>query len=342
MAIREHPTKGTGHWQIDYYPQGRNGKRARLSYQGTREQAVMMEAELRRIATPVKIHTHPRIEQVIPDFLTWYKLERSPAGVERTVYSLQRLLPFFGRYQFQQISTAMVDEYKAMRLEQVKPVTINKELAALSVLCKWANEQGYCHEIKVKRFPTKLTRPPKPVIIPRDQVLKLINEIKPDRRGVIAAMYFAGLRSSEARYLKRENVFLDRDLILVTGKGNKERLVPIRAPLKPYLEEGRAEGYLWINPSTEKPWSDLRGSLKGAAKRAGVEQRVYAHLMRHCFGTHGTESGVGLRTLQESMGHSTSQVTELYTTLAADHLKEDMQKMDVDYSSQISEHKKDD
>jgi site-specific recombinase XerD len=212
-------------------------------------------------------------------------------------------------------------------MQYVSPSTINKELAAMSALCKWAAKQGYCREIKIKRFPPKLTKAPLPQVISKDEVLKIIEQVKPDRRGVVAAMYYGGLRSSEARHLRREDINLDKGLMLIRGKGNKQRVVPIIAPLRPYLEQGKAKkGYLWINKRTGRPWVDIRAELKGAAKRAGVDQRVYAHLLRHCFGTHATESGMGLRAAQEIMGHSSSQITELYTTLAAAQLIKEMNK----------------
>jgi integrase/recombinase XerD len=145
-------------------------------------------------------------------------------------------------------------------------------------------------------------------------------------------MYYAGLRSSEARLLARENIFIEKRILVVRGKGNKQRIVPIMKDFMPYLIKGNSEGFLWLNPKTKAPWKDIRQCLNGAAKRAGIKSKITPHTLRHCFGTHSTEAGVGLRTLQDVMGHSTSQVTEMYTTLAAQHLTIDMEKFS-DYSS---------
>ena len=334
MSVRPHPKK-TGHWIIDFYPQGRKGKRERVPFEGTEVQALAIELELRRETKQVRTRLFPRIEEVIPDFMNYYKLDHQPRGIERTLLSFKTLLPFFGKYQFTHITDTFVDQYKTKRLDTVTPSTINKELAALSSLCKWAaeSERGYCNEIKIKRFPGKLTKAAIPVILSIEEVLALINEVSQIKRGVVAAMYYGGLRSSEARLLQRENVFIDQGILIIRGKGNKQRIVPIMKDLVPYLKAANNEGYLWLNPRTEKPWGTLRKAIFGAAKRAGIKKHVTAHLLRHCFGTHSTASGVGLRTLQDVMGHSSSQTTELYTTLATGHLIEGMKSFS-DYSSQ--------
>ena len=300
-----------------------------------------MEVELRMETKRETTRLFPRIEEVVPDFMTYYKLDHQPRGIERTLLSFKTLVPFFGKYQFSHITDTFVDQYKTMRLQSVSASTVNKELAALSSLCKWASERGYCNEIRIKRFPGKLTKAAVPIILSKEEVLALINEVPEVKRGVVAAMYYGGLRSSEARLLRRENVLLDQGILIIRGKGNKQRIVPIMPELIPYLEAGNKEGYLWLNPRTKKPYGTLRKTLFGAAKRAGIKKHVTAHLLRHCFGTHSTASGVGLRTLQDVMGHSSSQTTELYTRLAAGHLIEGMKSFS-DYSSHDSSIKKDD
>lgn len=87
------------------------------------------------------------------------------------------------------------------------------------------------------------------------------------------------------------------------------------------------KGYLFVNPRTKRPWVDFRKILNRACDKAGIGQHVYMHLLRHGFGTHGIQSGIGLRTMQMLMGHSTSQVTERYVTLAAQFLSEEVQKL---------------
>lgn len=337
MSVRKHPTK-EGYFIIDFYPNGRGGKRERIPIKGTEVEARLIEIDLRRETKSTTVRLFPKIAECVPDFLNYYKVDHLPAGVQRTIYSLKRLLPFFGSYQFTSITDTLVGMYKTERLKSVTHSTINKELAALSSLCKWAamRERRYCEPITIKRYKNKFVKAPLPSVLSREEVEGLLAEMPVNKRGVVAAMYFGGLRSSEARNLSRDDVWSDRGVMIIRGKGNKQRMVPILPELQPYLEEGNKTGFIWTNPQTGEPWKDLRDSIGSAGERAGIKQRVTPHLLRHCFGTHSTESGVGLRTLQEVMGHSSSQTTEMYTTIAADHLSNDMSKFS-DYCSHKEE-----
>lgn len=126
--------------------------------------------------------------------------------------------------------------------------------------------------------------------------------------------YYAGLRKTEATRLEAKHVNWSQNYLLVTGKGNKERIVPMHRKLCVYLRKRPKSGFLFTNP------------LRRAADKAGLDQHVYMHLLRHGFGTHGIQSGINLRTMQLLMGHSSSQMTERYTTLAAQFLTEEMRK----------------
>jgi len=86
------------------------------------------------------------------------------------------------------------------------------------------------------------------------------------------------------------------------------------------LERKRLSGEL------KPPWQDFKKALQRASDKAGISQHVYMHLLRHGFGTHSIQSGINLRSLQILMGHSSSQVTEIYTTLAGQYLGQEIEK----------------
>jgi len=128
-------------------------------------------------------------------------------------------------------------------------------------------------------------------------------------------MYYLGLRSQEARDLSLSDVNWSRGILIITGKGNKQRIVPISRRIAPYLR----------NLPFYAP-KDFREILFFACKRAGLQRYVNPHLFRHAFGCHMTASGVGLRALQEIMGHSTPLVTERYSQIVAETLRKEMEK----------------
>jgi integrase/recombinase XerD len=144
-------------------------------------------------------------------------------------------------------------------------------------------------------------------------------------RALVELLYGAGLRVSEAVGLDRSGVDLEGRLIRCTGKGGKERVVPVGRhaveALRRYLAHGRP--YLDRRHQRELFLNAQGGALTRAgaflilrrlAGRAGLEpERVHPHLLRHSFATHLLEGGADLRSVQEMLGHADLGTTELYT-----------------------------
>lgn len=262
----------------------------------------------------------PTIAEAIPFYLLHYRLKHLPSGVVVMARYMARWSRIVGKVKFASINTAVIEDYKHHRIaDDIKHTSINKELSAFSGLLKWAVEKGYCQEIKIKRFPAKMTKSPLPDVPTREEVLALINCMLWPKCGLFACLYFAGLRASEAENLTVDKVHLDHGLMIVRGKGNKERPVPIVDELRPFLQKRIAEGsdrLMWQTRSGGKI-TDLKKIIKLAKERAGLTRHFYPHLLRHTFGTHATHAGVNLRSHQYAMGHTTSQTTEIYTTLSS-------------------------
>lgn len=144
-------------------------------------------------------------------------------------------------------------------------------------------------------------------------------------RALVELLYGAGLRVSEAVGLERGGVDLEGRLVRATGKGDKERIVPIGRQavdaLRRYLARGRP--FLDRRHRPELFLNAQGGGLTRAgaflilrrlAEKAGLEPaRVHPHLLRHSFATHLLEGGADLRSVQEMLGHADLATTELYT-----------------------------
>lgn len=115
--------------------------------------------------------------------------------------------------------------------------------------------------------------------------------------------------------MQAEHIYWQRGVIIITGKGNRQRIVPINKKVAVYLRH-----LPWYTPK------EFRQILKWATKRAGIEQHINPHLFRHAFGCRMTAAGVSLRALQEIMGHSSSATTEIYSQVMADTLIKEMGK----------------
>ena len=144
-------------------------------------------------------------------------------------------------------------------------------------------------------------------------------------RALVELLYGAGLRVSEAVGLGKTDVDLEQRVVRATGKGSKERLVPIGRPaaeaLRRYLARGRP--HLDRRHGPELFLNAKGGGLTRAgaflilrrlAQKAGLDtERIHPHLLRHSFATHLLEGGADLRSVQEMLGHADLSTTELYT-----------------------------
>jgi integrase/recombinase XerD len=159
-------------------------------------------------------------------------------------------------------------------------------------------------------------------------------------RALLEVLYAAGLRISEALRLDAEDVSLDGGFVRVIGKGDKERLVPIGEVavgwLRRYIREARATwllsapsaglsrgGPIFVTPSgrrlaRQQAWS----AVKAAARRAGLDERVTPHTLRHSFATHLLEGGADLRIVQELLGHASISTTQIYTHVTGERIRE--------------------
>jgi len=153
-------------------------------------------------------------------------------------------------------------------------------------------------------------------------------------RAMLELGYACGLRVSELVGLERVDVDLAGRGVTVTGKGDKQRVVPFGRPaagaLRAWLERGRTP--LVARARHERVFCNARGGpltrggwwkiLRGHARRAGLAARVHPHALRHSFATHLLEGGADLRVVQELLGHASVTTTAIYTHLDRSYLRE--------------------
>jgi integrase/recombinase XerD len=283
----------------------------------------------------------------IKGFQAYLKLEKSLADNSVEAYSrdIEKL------YQF--------SEVQAVKL---KPESIT--LGDLRQFINWVNELGMIPSSQarilsgikafykymlmediIKNDPSELLESPKiqrklPDTLSYEDINKLIAAIDlskpegPRNKAILETLYGSGLRVSELTELKLSNLYLDIEFIKVTGKGNKERLVPIGAEaikaLQIYIESLR------VHISIKKGEEDIvflnrRGArlsrqmifllIQSLAQTVGLKKTISPHTFRHSFATHLVEGGADLRAVQEMLGHESITTTEIYTHLDREYLK---------------------
>lgn len=153
-------------------------------------------------------------------------------------------------------------------------------------------------------------------------------------QAVLELAYACGLRLSELRNLRLEQLHLEAGFINVIGKGNKERVVPVGSKavgaLNRFIEAGRPK--LVTPRSPANVFLTKRGTpfaqvtlwlrIKRRVRRAGVSRNVTPHMLRHSFATHLLEHGADLRVIQELLGHANISTTEVYTHVTGNRLRD--------------------
>ena len=147
---------------------------------------------------------------------------------------------------------------------------------------------------------------------------------------IVEVLYSCGLRVSELTSLRIDNLFFGEGVIRITGKGDKQRIVPIssaaRDKIQLYMEFRRpksaSEAVVFLNNRGE-PLTRVMvfNIIKRAAREAGVDKPISPHTLRHSYATHLLEGGANIRQVQELLGHESISTTEVYTHLDRTHLK---------------------
>ncbi|MCX6294731.1 MAG: site-specific tyrosine recombinase XerD [Bacteroidetes bacterium] len=271
------------------------------------------------------------------------------------------------------LSTNSIDAYlhdvgKLVQFLEYKKYDISPkdiELKHLQGFLKWVNELGMTASSQarlisgIKAFykylllenvlsadPTALLEAPKlarklPDTLSLDDINKLIDAIDLSRQGgqrnkaMLETLYSCGLRVSELVNLKISNLFFNDDYIKVSGKGNKERLVPIGSvaikQIGIYRDEIRChvtikkdnEDFLFLNGrGTKLSRVYVFTMIKELALKIQLKKKISPHTFRHSFATHLIEGGADLRAVQEMLGHESITTTEIYTHLDRYYLRD--------------------
>ncbi len=219
------------------------------------------------------------------------------------------------------------------------------EIAALRAFYKFAENEKILltNPAENLSLPRRWKRLPK--ALSSDEIKKLLAPENPETpqglcdQAILELAYASGLRLSELKNLRLEQLHLEAGFINVIGKGNKERVVPVGKKavesLNRFIEVGRPKLVTPKSPAnvfitgTEKR---KRGSafaavtlwlrIKNRVKRAGISRNITPHMLRHSFATHLLEHGADLRVIQELLGHANIGTTEIYTHVTGNRLRE--------------------
>jgi len=297
------------------------------------------------------------MQNLVEDFLQFLRLERGQSDNTARTYAallgkfitwaqkqnltdwkqveLRHLMSFLQHERERHLETESKDSPRKLSGESVY-----LEIAALRSFYKFAENEKLLPQNVAENLslPRRWKRLPK--ALTDDEIKRVFALESPEtpeslRDGAILELaYASGLRLSELKNLRLEQLHLDAGFINVIGKGNKERVVPVGKKaveaLHRYIETARPK--LLTPKSPANVFLTRRGTpfasvtlwlkIKNRIRRAGINRNITPHMLRHSFATHLLEHGADLRVIQELLGHANVSTTEIYTHIAGNRLRD--------------------
>ncbi|MDE5856120.1 MAG: site-specific tyrosine recombinase XerD [Anaeroplasmataceae bacterium] len=277
----------------------------------------------------------------------FYLLDKrlSPNTISAYMTDLELYGEFLVKYQnlkdIAEVTEEHINKYIAsLKRANLSKQTISRKIIAIKEFHKYlVSETDIVKEDPAKFIDLPKPSKPLPVVLSKDEINRMLDSIETDtplglrNKAMIETLYASGLRISELVGLTLADIHLREKYIVVVGKGNKERMVPLGdmavIALRNYIEKGRP--FL-----SKKPGNTLFYNYQGnsisrqslykyivkLAKDNGIEKEISPHTIRHSFATHLLEGGTDLRIVQELLGHEDISTTQIYTHIDRLRLKE--------------------
>ena len=235
-------------------------------------------------------------------------------------------------------------QFLAEKVEQhgLSSSSLQRMLSSIRQFMKWAEQAQYLAFNPADDFQLKRQSRPLPGMVDIETVNQILDQPATETeaqqqmwlrdKAILELLYSSGLRLAEIQSLRIKDVDFNRQLLRITGKGNKTRVVPFGSRAKDSLMEWLKIYPLWNgdfvpdanvfitqkgNPLGAR---QIENRVKFQAQRAGVNVDLHPHLLRHCFASHMLSNSGDLRAVQEMLGHSNLSTTQIYTHIDFDRL----------------------
>ena len=266
---------------------------------------------------------------------------------EHTIEAYHRDVSNFIEYcEQQQLSVQAIQisdlrQYMSMCIEQKQwsNQTMQRVLSAIRGFMQWLQHQGIHDNARFKDFGIKRDPRPLPGMLSPETIQQLLDQPAPESqsdqwlwlrdKAMLELLYSSGLRLTELTTLSLGAIDWQQQVIRVTGKGNKTRIVPfgqkaatsLQQWLAARLQKNVDHSYIFIARSGQAiSQRQVQKRIKIQAQRAGLSADLHPHLLRHCFASHLLSASGDLRAVQEMLGHSNLNTTQIYTHLDFAHL----------------------
>ena len=280
----------------------------------------------------------------VREFLTYLRVECGLSDNTLRAYrhDLDRLnagLAERGVHRPDQVTMkTLVEHLRQLRADGLNSKSIARHLSAIRMLFRFMRANGYCNDDPTELLETPKTWRTMPAVLHTKHIEAMLDAIDPDDRmaprdtALIELMYATGMRASEVGAVRLNDLHFDLNVVKITGKGNKQRIVPMGRPaaraveaylhtLRPKLARGDrpTDAVMLTRLGTPLDRFAVWALIKKFAARAGARD-VHPHTLRHSFATHLLAGGADLRVVQELLGHAKVTTTEIYTHVDRERL----------------------
>ncbi|MCC9600324.1 site-specific tyrosine recombinase XerD [Stieleria sp. JC731] len=283
-------------------------------------------------------------DSVRDDFLRYLRGECHLAENTIVAYGrdLARFIDWLGNRRLDAIRVGDLTDFMArLQSSDLAPASVSRAVVAVRTFFKYLQLEGVVAENPAELLAAQKLWQRVPGVLTQRQVDSFLNAPrKVDAfwqrdKAMLEVLYATGCRASEVCTLRLQDLSFDQKYLKCTGKGGKQRMVPIGgqaiAAIKIYLEESRTE----LASKRENKHDELFLSRSGRpldriqlwrlvkhyARRAGIDSDISPHSLRHSFATHLLAGGADLRQVQEMLGHASIQTTQIYTHVEHSRLK---------------------
>ncbi len=288
------------------------------------------------------------IEQVRARYNVYLQVEKGLSANTASSYGedVDKLLGYMAQ-SHKPVEAATLDDLEtfvaALHDVGISPRSTARIISGVKSFYKFLTAEGY-----IESDPTRLLPAPKPgrhlpEVLSVDEIDRMIACIDMSapmgqrNRAIIETLYGCGLRVSELTGLRISHIYSDEGYILVDGKGDKQRLVPIDdialEQINLYIDDTRSHQVV-KRGNDDILFLNNRGSqlsrvmvfyiIKDLCERAGIDKTVSPHTLRHSFATHLLEGGANLRAIQQMLGHESITTTEIYVHIDRSRLRQEI------------------
>lgn len=286
----------------------------------------------------------------IENFKNYLKLERglSMNSIESYEFDLIQFKNFIIENSINEspkkCSSSTVKRYLYKNFSNKKSRSQARSISALKSFFNYLLFEGEIHSSPLNDVESPKIENKLPEVLTEDEIKRLISSVNLDsefgqrNKTIIEVLYGTGIRVSELIDLKLSNIFFKENILKVTGKGNKERFVPLgkiaMIEIKKYLNNrdklkinSKFSDILFLNRyGRQLTRSMIFKVINDSSKNAEIDKKISPHTLRHSYATHLLKNGADLRTIQLILGHESINTTEIYTHLDTFHLEDVLKK----------------